>query len=382
MAGQIIKRGERTWLVRVFLGRDTDTGKRRYMNKTVHGTAKDAQKFMNGTLRDIDLGQFVPPSQMTVSDFFDHWLETAARPRVSERTFAEYAYLLRKYVRPVFTGWKLTDVRTLDVQKLYADMQSSGLSARSVRYVHAVLRSAFKQAVRWQMLAQDPCSAVELPKTTRKEMLALSSEDASRFLEACASDRFAFLFKLALATGMRPEEYLGLQWKDVDLERGTVSVQRALVWRRFGKGWYFTEPKTGKSRRCIPLPGSVVPAMREHKRRQAEIRLRTGEEYQNLDLVFATENGGPLASQNIRRRHLKPIVERFGFPPEVNLYTLRHTHATMLLEAGENPKVVSERLGHSSIVLTLDVYSHVLPSMQQAAAQKLETALFSRFGTL
>ncbi|MEN3332070.1 MAG: integrase [Blastocatellia bacterium] len=254
-------------------------------------------------------------------------------------------------------------------------MQGRGLSARTVRYTHVVINSAFKQAVKWRMLSRNPSAFVDLPRQARKEMQALSPEEAGRFLEAAAEDRYGVLFTLALITGLRSEEYFGLQWKDVELVKGVVTVQRTLVWRTKGGGWYFGEPKTTKSRRNIPLPQMLVRRLTEHKVRQAEEKLKAGPEYQKLDLVFATKKGGPLMHRNLLRNHFSPIVKRAGLPDSIRLYDLRHSCATLLLAAGEHPKVVSERLGHASITLTLDTYSHVLPSMQKAASEKLESLL-------
>jgi integrase len=382
MAGQIIPRGERTWVVRVFLGRDSQTGKRRYHNKTIRGNKKDAQKYLNGKLREIDLGTFIEPSAVTVSEYLDQWLQAAAKPRVRERTYTWYIDLLKWYVRPTLGDKKLSSVRPLDVQALYSSLQEKGLSAKTIRHVHTTLSTAFTQAVRWRLLVQNPALMVKPPRQVRKEMQALSPEEAARFLAAASQDKWAVLFALALTTGMRPEEYLGLQWKDVEVEKGTVTVQRTLIWRRKGGGWYFSEPKTSRSRRTIPLPASIVQSIREHRRRQAEQRLKAGPKYQNNDLVFATAEGSPLMPRNLLSRHFKPTLKRAELPKSIRLYDLRHSCATLLLAAGENPKVVSERLGHSGIAMTLDVYSHVLPSMQQAAAEKLEKMLFTKNGTL
>lgn len=148
-----------------------------------------------------------------------------------------------------------------------------------------------------------------------------------------------------------------------------------MIWRK-GGGFYFSEPKTPKSRRTIPLPASVTRALIEHRRKQMETRLKAGSDYQNNDLVFATGAGTPIMLRNLVRRHFKPALTRAGLPASIRFYDLRHTCETLLLAAGENPKVVSERLGHASVVLTLDTYSHVLPSMQQAATEKLENMLF------
>jgi hypothetical protein len=177
---------------------------------------------------------------------------------------------------------------------------------------------------------------------------------------------------------MRPGEYLGLRWADVDLERGRVVVQRAVAWQ--AGAWSFTEPKTPRSRRSIPLPPSVVRLLREHRRQQAAERLAAGHRYQHLDLVFATETGTPIDLRNLAQRHFKAVLKAAGLPPTIRLYDLRHTSATLLLAAGEHPKVVSERLGHATILLTLDTYSHVLPTMQQGAAERLERALFAGAG--
>jgi integrase len=377
MAGQIIKRGDNTWLVRIFTGRD-GKGKRQYLNKTIKGTKKDADTYLSTTVTAISTGTFVEPSTLTVNDYLSKWLQTAARPRVSERTFESYSELINRYAKEDLGNLKLSDLRPLHIQKLYAGMQERGLSARTVRYLHAVLSSALKQAVRWGTLSRNPADVVNLPRQVRKEMHSLSPQEATEFLKAAAQDRWGVLFAFALATGMRPEEYLGLQWKDLDLDKGIVTVQRAVIWRATGGGWHFGEPKTARSRRSIPLPASTLRSLKEHRRIQAEERLKAGADYQQHDLVFATSEGSPLMPRNLKRRHFRPILKTAKLPDDFRLYDLRHSCATLLLAAGENPKVVSERLGHASITLTLDVYSHVLPTMQQAAAERLEKLLYSK----
>jgi integrase len=217
MAGQIINRGNDTWVVRIFKGRDAQ-GKRLYMNKTIKGKKKDAETYLSKTLMSISTGTFTEPSPMTVDEYLNKWLSTVAQRRVTERTFTSYQYLLKTYVRPIIGDKRLSDLRPLDIQSLYNRMASPklkekeepksgityglGLSARSVRYTHSVLSSAFKQAVRWNMLARNPGDAVELPRLARREMLAFSPEEAARFLKAAAEDAYATLFAFALTTGM------------------------------------------------------------------------------------------------------------------------------------------------------------------------------------
>lgn len=379
--GQIVSRGENKWLVRVHVGRNEITGKRHYYNKTIRGTKKDAQKFLNSKLREIDLGVFVEPATDSLDAYLDKWLHSSAKPRLKERTYNDYVALLLRYVRKPLGAIKLINVQPLDIQSLYSNMFDAGLSPRVIRYTHAVLSSALKQAVQWGMLTRNPAQLVRLPKIKRREMNSMSPEDVTKFLVALEGTRYSILFAFAVATGMRPEEYFGLQWRDVNWDEGIVSVQRVLIWRK-GGGWCFEEPKTSQSRRTIPLPASIAIQLKRHKIIQAQERLKWGSEYQNNELVFATDLGSPLSIQNLTARHFKPALKRAGLNTSIRLYDLRHTCATLLLLAGENPKVVSERLGHATIILTLDTYSHVLPSMQRGAAEKLERLVFSKVGTL
>lgn len=201
MAGQIIKRGDKTWIVRIFMGRD-EQGKRRYINKTIHGTKKEANTYLSTTLTAISTGTFVEPSPMTLSHYLDKWLKGAARPRLRDNTYLEYEGLLNRYVKPVLGERRLSDVRPLDVQAFYAGLSERGLSPRTVRFAHSVLSSAFKQAVRWRMLAHNPCSSVELPRKAGKEMQSLTPSEAARFLVEASGDRWGALFILALATGL------------------------------------------------------------------------------------------------------------------------------------------------------------------------------------
>jgi len=364
-------------------------------------------------MAEVDRGMFVRPNQLTLNPYLDQWLEVV-KPRLSERTSADYADLLRRYVRPSLGNIKLAELSSINVQALYARLSDRGLSPRIVRYTHTVLSMALKKAVKWSMLRSDPTALVELPKQVRKEVRAFTPEQAAMFLKATKESNQGLALAFALVTGLRPEEYFGLQWKDVDWKQGTITVRRALIWRRAGGGggWYTSETtavfarmsrqktqqywvesrirpsysnenrcKTPQSRRTIPVPPSLMRELREHKREQSETRLRLGDRWRNHDLVFTAEEGGPLMISNLRRYHLLPTLKRAGLDGQgFTLYSLRHSCATLLLSAGENPKVVAERLGHANITLTLQTYSHVLPHMQQAASDKLERMLFGDGG--
>jgi integrase len=364
MAGQIVKRGERSFLVRVFLGRDS-SGKRKYHNETIKGSKKDAERALTALLRKRDMGSMmIEPTRLNLQEYLEYWLEAAARPRLSKHTHKEYGAMLKRYIVPTLGVRKLTKLSALDIQGVYSEMLSRGLSARMVRYTHAVLSSALKQAVKWSMLGESPAQYVDLPKQHKKEMTALTEDETQQFLEAARLDPHYVLFVLLLGTGLRPGESLALKWTDLDTASHRLTVQRA--WARSSSGYTFKSPKNRKSNRGIDLPDSLTKLLLNHR-----LTLLEGSE-----LIFPSTAGTPINERNLTLRHFKPLLRAAGLSEKVRLYDLRHTHATLLLKAGIHPKIVSERLGHSSITLTMDTYSHVLPGMQRESAERLEQMLF------
>ena len=183
-AGQIVARGRRTWLLRVFLGRDRDTGTRKYRNRTVHGSVRDAQASLNQMLQERDLNRFSPSSTITLDQYLNQWLETAAKPRLRAKSYTDYEALLRVHIRPALGSKLLALIEPLDIQAVYRGMTDRGLSSRTVHYTHAVLQSSFRQAIRWRLITRDPCEGVDLPRLQRKEMRVLSVEQCRAFLNA------------------------------------------------------------------------------------------------------------------------------------------------------------------------------------------------------
>lgn len=370
--GGIKKRGADSWLVSFFKHID-ENGKRIDFSATVRGTKKDAEKYLQTKLREFDLGILSDEPKMTVNEFFDRWLETHSRVRNSKRTayFDEAVY--KRYFRSTIGHKRLDALKPLDVQQVYADLVKRGLSPMTIKHAHSILRKALNQAVRWQMLPFNPAQHVQTPKLERKERRVLSAEESRAFIAACSQTPRGLIFEFALLTGMRPEEYLGLKWEDIDFQKATVKVRRALV--RLKGSWSLEEPKTSSSRRTIVLPRPLVDKLVIHKQKQAFEEERAQNLWQTHDLVFCGEFGVPHSIPNLTYRYFRPILEKANLP-QIRLYDLRHSHATLLLAADENPKIVAERLGHSTIVLTLDTYSHVLPTMQQRATDKLERMIF------
>jgi len=376
--GQILPRSY-GFLVRVFVGRDPATGKRKYENEQVRSSKKkDAEKVLTAIIRKLDSGELLlEPSTQTVEAYCEDWLMTIAQPRLARSTFKNYCHYLRKQVYPAFGKRKLIKLAPKDVQKLYGEQLGRGLSRRSVRYTHTVLGSALEHAVAQRLIPSNPCKYTQLPRLDTKEMNAMSEPERTAFLEASASNRMHTYFGLLLATGLRPAEGLALKWGDFDPVGKTLRIVRTLEYIS-GKA-YFKEPKTKRARRTINLHDGTVALLFEHKQRG----MMPGE------LIFSTLSGGPFHTSNVLNRYFKPCLLAAGLATEettakgteriaskFRMYDLRHTHATMLLEANVNPKIVSERLGHASVSLTLDTYSHILPTIQDAAVEALGPSLY------
>jgi integrase len=259
-------------------------------------------------------------------------------------------------------------------QHFYAQKLGEGLSSTTVRHIHAVLHRALVHAVRLGLVPRNSADAVEAPRMRRVEMQVLSAAQARAFLAASQSERLHALYVLALATGMRQGELLALHWKDVDLVQGGLQVRASLRYH-VGKGFVFQEPKTKHGRRTVALAPEAVQALKAHWARQDAERSALGSAWRDEGLVFASEVGGPIEATNMLRGSFRRVVER-ARTPRIRFHDLRHTAASLLLGARVNPKVVSEMLGHSTVSITLDIYAHVLPDMQQDAATTMQQLLF------
>ena len=267
---------------------------------------------------------------------------------------------------------KLKAVTPAHIRGLYRNKLSSGLSPRTVQYIHVTLHKALKQAVLDGLVPQNAAEAVKPPQVRREEMRPLTPEQVKALLEVARGDRLEALYLLAVTTGLRQGELLGLKWEDVDFEEGKLQVRRTLATAKGGPA--LTAPKTTKSRRSVSLTRSSVDALRSHLKRQLEETKRAGSLWQENGLVFASEEGQPLKRRNVTNCKFRSLRKRAGLAA-IRFHDLRHTCATLLLGRNVNPKIVSEMLGHASIAITLDTYRHVLPNMQNEAAKAMEDAL-------
>src|SRR5215211_3195161 len=343
------------------------------VRKRVYGRKyKEVQRKLAEAMGDAARGIIFDDENMTVSNYMTRWLEDSAKGDLAPRTYHNYRLQIRLHISPTIGSLKLSKLTAAHVQSLYAAKLREGLKPSSVRYIHAVLHRALEQAVRFHLIPFNPAARVDTPKLRQQEITPLDAEQARRFLQAASCEKFEALYVLSLTVGLRCGEALGLKWSDIDLDAGTLRVVRQLQRIREGGGLVFMEPKNA-SRRTVDLPQRAVEALRSHRHTQVEEKLRvTG--YEDSGLVFATGKGTPLDAQNIINRHFKPLLKRAELP-SIRWHDLRHTCFTILLARGMHPKYVQHLAGHASIQLTLDRYSHWMPSMGRNTADGMDEAL-------
>src|SRR5215204_1804681 len=356
----------------LYMGRytvQTPTGPKR---KTLYGkTRREVDEKLTKAKADRDGGLVFDADILKLGDYLARWLNDSVKDTVKQTTYESYERLVRIHLVPAFGRMKLKNLTPTHVRGLYREKLDSGLSASSVQCIHALLHKALKQAVNDGLISRNVTEAVKAPRQIRKEIQALPPEQARAFLQAAKSDRLEALYLLAIHTGLRQGELLGLRWSDVDLDQGTLQVRRI---RSAAKGTpTFTTPKNNKSR-SVRLTTQAVQTLQDHRKRQIEERLTYAGHWQDTGLVFTSTVGTPLNRHNLFRRSFKPLLRRAGLP-DLPFHALRHSFATLMLSGREHPKVVQEMLGHSKINTTLDFYSHVLPDMQREAVDRLDVML-------
>jgi integrase len=324
---------------------------------------------LNQKLQERDIGRLPRAAAIRLDRYLDLWLTTAAKPRLRPKSYTDYESLLRLHIRPTLGARPLGSITQFDIQCVYAGMSERGLSGRTVEYTNAVLQSAFRQAVRWRMLAEDPCVGVDLPRQKRREMQALSVEECRGLLDAARQTEYFALIALALTTGMRPSEYLALKWSDIDWRRGTASVCRTVQFSK--SGWRFDDTKRKRSRRIVKLHEFVLRALQSKRETEPEMRDSTVPDAQQL--LFCKADGTPLRQATVKKL-LHRLLAEAGVR-RIRLYDLRHTSATLAVAAGVSVKAISDQLGHTSISFTLERYAHLLPSIQDEAAARVERML-------
>ena len=381
MRGHITKRGKDSYSVVIELEKDAVTGKRKQHWESVKGNKKAAEKRLSELINQLDNGIFIKPDKTTLSVYLDKWLIDYAQVNVSPRTLEGYEHIIKRHIIPALGNITLTQLKPEHLQKYYANKLKDGrldgkgnLSLKTVRHHHVTIHDALQTAVKWGLIIRNPADAVTPPKPQRQEMNTWNEDEINKFLDAAKQTDYYAIFYLALFTGMRRSEILALRWQDIDFIYSQIYVSRSLHHLRDGS-IVIRQPKTAKSNRKIAISQSVLAVLEEYRDKQEGLHLLSGNPLTDDSLVFCHEDGNSLLPDTITHAWIK-LVRKTGLK-NIRLHDARHSHASLMLKLGIHPKVVQERLGHSSIQVTLDTYSHLAPGLQEAAAEKFDQMLNS-----
>jgi integrase len=376
----VLKRGS-TWTVVLDVGPDPATGRRRQKWKGGFRTRKAAEAALRELTTSVDSGRYVQRSSTTVGDYLDEWLEVV-RPRLRPTSWNSYRIAVER-IKGRVGAVALQSLAPLEIENLYKEVLSTGgaggrpLSPKTVRNTHIVLRKALADAERLGLVVRNAAAAAKPPVPSKREHTTWGIEELAHFLGSIEGERLAAAFVLLATTGMRRGEALGLRWSDVDLKTGRLAIVQTVT--TVNDKIVITPPKTARSRRSVSLDPETVGALRDHRRRQSEERLTAGELWiGESDFVFTDELGWPVHPSALSRLFASYV--RRAELPAVRLHDLRHTYATVALGAGVHPKIVSERLGHATTAVTLDLYSHVTPTIDAEAAVLVASRIFDRRG--
>jgi integrase len=375
--GHIRERSPGSFELRYALGTDPATGKRKIATATVRGSRKDAEKELRRLLRSLDTGDHVDPNRITVREWLTTWLATI-KPEISPRSHECYTDIVNNRLAPAFGNLPLVKFAPTHIQKVYTEWSTGGrrdgkdgpLAPQSRRLIHRVLSAALNRAVELQLIARNPAQVLRkrLPKNERGEMATLTTEQSGQLLDAIRSTPLYWPVLIALATGMRRGEILALRWRNLDLDRGVIRIVESLEQTK--GGLRFKPPKTDRAR-AVTLPSFAVDELRRLRREQAESLLVLGVRQTEATLVCTQPDASPIAPK-VLTNYFGRVTKRLGLP--IHFHSLRHTHATHLLLAGVHPKVAQERLGHATVAMTLDIYSHVTERLRDDAANKIDAA--------
>ena len=346
--GSLYQRKDGYWV-----GQYRANGKTHY----IYGKNKsDVRVKLTQAIADRDKGIVYDAGSLTLASYLDTWLDSV-RDNLKVRSAERYERDIRVHIKPVLGGTKLTKLDALQLHHFYRSKLNSGLAVNTVRMMHVIIHKALKQAVRWKRIPHNIADDVDAPRGPKTEVGSLTPKQVKQLLSAASGDRLEALYILAVSTGMRRGELLGLQWKDIDFDTGNLRVRRTLY-----RG-QTTTPKTAKAKRTIKLPKIALETLQKQSRVEGSL------------WVFSTANCTPVSEQNLHTYYWQKMKQKAGLPPDTRFHSLRHTAATMLLSKNVNPKIVANLLGHSSIRITLDTYSHVLPNMNGIAADAIDDTL-------
>lgn len=369
LKGSVDKRKD-SWRYRVDIGLDPVTGKRKQKSKSGFKTKKEAQIALAEFIASYENGEYFECEKISLREYLNYWLETYAKTNVSPSSYIRYTQFANQIVSKL-GGLELSSIKPMHIQKFYTDLQKTNLSNSTILKVHRMLSMSLKHAVGWQMLNYNPASAVKPPRPQHVEMSIWDSDTINQVLKDLKESNSNLYIPILIGatTGMRQGEIAALRWQDVDFVNGFISVRYNFQKIDNSNNYALASPKTSKSNRSIAMMDLTIKELKEHRKKQNELIMLNRDIYNNQDFVCAFEDGTPYKPVYIGELFRK-FMRRSNYP-KIRFHDLRHSHATMLLKQGVNPKIVSERLGHANISITLDTYSHVLPNMQREAIARL-----------
>jgi integrase len=373
MKGYIRKRGDK-YSFTVDIGKDPRTGKRK--QKTVSGfrTKKEAQVALAELVTDVDKGNYLEPEKRKFKEFALNYIENIYRERVKKSTYEVTYNVLIAQLIPYFGETDLNDIDQFMIHEFYKEKKEKYASAY-IQRMHELLRLILRVAYKWEVLQKDISSLIEAPRLIKKKMNVWTIDQVNAYLDFTQHSRYHPIFFLAAYTGMRKGEICGLTWDDIDFENKCISVNKTLSYITSEKSYILQTPKTRSSNRIIYMDEDIIKVLKKQRYHQNLEKLKYGGVYQDHNMVFAQETGDYICMPGVNCLFLRYI--RQTELPRIRFHDLRHTHATILLQMGVNPKIVADRLGHTSVKITLDTYSHVLPSMQQDLSDKFSKAMRS-----
>jgi integrase len=377
MKGHIRERSPGHWAV-VLDSHDTATGKRKRRWRSFRGTKRQAQIECARLISERQAGTYLEPNKTTLAQFFDRWLEYI-KSQVSPGSHERYAEIAQKNLVPLLGAVVVTKLTPMQISDAYTKALANGrrdgkggLSPRTVHHMHRILKQALGQALRWQLLSRNPADAVDPPKVERKTMQTYDLPQTAALIEAMRPTRMFIPIIFGVLCGLRRGEIAGLRWRNVDLAAGSVAIVESA--EQTAKGIRYKEPKSGRARN-VRLSATVIGELNAWRIRQVEEFLRLGVRPDGETFVVTQADGSPLQPRSITHEWVR-LLASHGLP-RIRFHDLRHAHATHLLASGVHPKIASERLGHSKVGITLDLYSHVMPGMQEDAVERVDAALLA-----
>lgn len=359
MRGYIKQRAKGSWSVVVYLGKDAVTNKKKYKWYTVKGTKPLAEKFLNEKINELENGIYIDSKNMTIAEYLNYWYEQTCLPKLAPTTYESYKRNIDKYIIPTLGNIKLQNLLPLQLQSFYTEL-SKTLSNTTVVYIHRIIHSALKQAMKWQLVIRNVADNVEIPKKKKYTAVILDSSQINSLINAVKNTYIYIPVIIAISTGMRRGEILGLTWDNIDLDKSTLNVVQALTPTQ--NGLKILPPKTKTSIRKISLPPTLVEILKMHK-----------EKNYNNNFVCCLENGQIITPSSLNHK-FKDILTANNLP-SVRFHDLRHSHASLLLSQGVQAKAISERLGHSNINITMDLYSHIYEATNVEIANNFDRFL-------